>query len=100
MSFPSEKELERVRKKLKKSQGFLMLSPDADELQRFRFRICQALLKYAQQNKLNSLEMARFLEITKADMSRIFNHRITRFSTDKLIKLYAKAHPEYRLSAA
>ena len=48
MSFPKEKRLSRIRKDLEKVEGFLMLDPDADELARFRFRICQDLLKYAQ----------------------------------------------------
>lgn len=100
MGFPNEKELKRIRAKLKNTQGFLMLSPGADELATFRFNICQELLKYAQKHDLTAVEMAKFLEITKADMSRIFNHRITRFSTDKLIRLYSKINPGYRLKVA
>lgn len=100
MGFPNENELKRIRAKLKKSQGFLMLSPNADELAKFRFYICQELLKYSQKHNLTAVEMAKFLEITKADMSRIFNHRITRFSTDKLVRLYSKINPGYRLKVA
>jgi len=100
MAFPTEKELKKVRKKLGKSSGFLMLDPEADGLAKFRFKICQELLKYAQKNNLNTVQMAKFLGVTKADMSRIFNHRITRFSTDKLIRIYAKVNPEYELKVA
>lgn len=100
MGFPSEKELKRIRAKLKKAPGFLMLPPNADELAKFRFHICQELLKYSQKNELTAVEMAKFLDIPKADMSRIFNHRITRFSSDKLIKLYSKINPSYRLKVA
>ncbi|MCM0606979.1 MAG: XRE family transcriptional regulator [Xanthomonadaceae bacterium] len=100
MGFPSKKELSKIRAKLSKKPGFLMLSPDADELARFRFQICQDLLKYSQQHELSAVAMAKFLGITKADMSRIFNHRITRFSTDKLIRLYSKINPDYRLKVA
>ena len=100
MGFPNEKELKRVRTKLKRNQGFLMLSPSAYELAKFRFNICQELLKYAHEHDLTAVEMAKFLEITKADMSRIFNHRITRFSTDKLVRLYSKINPDYRLKVA
>ena len=97
MGFPNKAKLEKMRKKLEKADGFLMLSPDASELDRFRFKICQDLLKYARKNKLKDIEMAEHLEITKADMSRIFNHRINKFSTDKLLKLYAKIRPDYKL---
>jgi hypothetical protein len=31
MGFPTERELKRIRAKLNKSQGFLMLSPNADQ---------------------------------------------------------------------
>ena len=100
MPFPSEKELRQVRKKLGKAKGLLMLGPNADELAKFRIRICQDLLKHAQENDMTAAQMAHFLGITKADMSRIFNHRIDRFSTDKLIRLYAKTNPDYRLKVA
>jgi predicted XRE-type DNA-binding protein len=100
MPFPDEKDLRRVRKKLAKAKGFLMLSPDADELSRFRFRICQELLRYTRENKMTAVSMAAFLGITKADMSRIFNHRIEKFSTDRLIRLYAKINPDYKLKVA
>ncbi len=56
MAFPTEKELKKVRKKLGKSPGFLMLDPEADGLAKFRFKICQELLKYAQKNNLNTVQ--------------------------------------------
>lgn len=77
-----------------------MLDPDADELAKFRFEICQELLKHSQKSDFNTVQMAKLLAITKADMSRIFNHRIGRFSTDKLIRLYAKINPDYTLEVA
>ncbi len=100
MGFPSEKDLKKIRKKVSRAQGFLMLDPDADELAKFRFEICQALLRHARENQLTAGQMAKLLAIPKADMSRIFNHRIDRFSTDKLIRLYAKIKPNYRLEVA
>lgn len=100
MRFPSEKELKKVRAKLKRSKGFLALSPQADQLAKIRFKICQELLKYAQRENLNTVQMAQFLGITKADMSRIFNHRIERFSTDKLVRLFSKIKPNFQLKVA
>ncbi len=98
MAFPNKKELDKVRKKLEKVDGFKMLDPDASELDRFRFDICQEILKYSLSNNLNTTEMAEFLGITKADMSRIFNHRIDKFSTDKLIRLLEVVKPKYKLA--
>ncbi len=100
MSFPNSNELKKIRNKLEKRDGFKMLDPDASELDKFRFQICQDLLKYAKTNNLNATQMAKVLKITKADMSRIFNHRISKFSTDKLIHLYAVVYPEYKLKVS
>ena len=100
MSFPDKKKIEKMRKKLDKADGFLMLDKNATELDRLRFKICQELLKYSQKNNYRGGEMADFLEITKADMSRIFNHRIDKFSTDKLIDIYTKIKPEYKLKVS
>jgi len=100
MSFPDKKKLDKMRKKLEGVDGFLVLDANASELERFRFKICQALLKYSQKNEHNSSEMAKLLGITKADMSRIFNHRVEKFSTDKLIKLYGIIKPEYKLKVS
>ena len=100
MGFPSEKKLKKIRAKLEKADGFLMLEPNADELAKFRFKICQELLKYAKKEDYSDKEMAEYLEITKADMSRIFNHRIDKFSTDKLIHLYSIINPDYKLKVS
>jgi predicted XRE-type DNA-binding protein len=100
MSFPSKKKLDKIKEKLKNKEGFQMLSPDADELAKLRFRVCQDLLKYAKKNKLTATEMADILSIPGSDMSRIFNHNIERFSTDKLLKLYAIAYPDYKLKVS
>lgn len=74
-----------------------MLAPDADELARFRFKICQELLKYAHRQNVSAAELAKSLAISKAEMMRIFNHRIARMSTDKLIRLVTKIYPHLRL---
>ena len=100
MTFPDEKKLAKMRKKLEKVDGFLIIDEDASELDRFRFKICQELLKYSHHQGFTGAEMADFLGLTKADMSRIFNHRIDKFSTDKLIHLYAKIKSEYKLKVS
>ena len=58
------------------------------------------ILKYARKNKITAQEMAEKLGIPGSDMSRIFNHNIERFSTDKLLKLYAIVYPDYKLKVS
>jgi len=100
MTFPSEKALKKVRKKLENKKGFQMLDPEADELAKLRFRICQDLLKYAKKHELGTVELGEELGISKSDVSRIFNHRIERFSTDRLLRLYAIVFPDFKLKVS
>jgi len=67
---------------------------------KLRFRIRQDLLKYAQKQQLTTNEMADELGVPDSDVSRVFNDNIERFSTDKLLKLYAIIFPDYRLKVS
>jgi hypothetical protein len=74
VTFPDERSFSKMRDKLEATEGILMLDDEASELERFRFKICQELLKYSYAQGYKDNEMVDFLELTKADMSRIFNH--------------------------
>ena len=97
MKFPSEKELSKIRKKLSKSEGSLILSKTATPLEKFRYEICRQFVIYQRENNLKSKELAEILEIDDSIMSKILHYRNERFSTDKLIHLLAKIYPKHHL---
>ena len=100
MRFPSEKELIRIKKKLKNENGTLLLKADPTPLERFRWDICQLFIKYLRKNELTQKELAGLLGIDAPKMSKILHHRIDEFSTDRLIELYAKINPELKLKVS
>lgn len=100
MGFPSESELKRVRKKLAKAEGTLMLSPNATPLEKFRWDICQKFVVYKQKHKLSLEEMADLLGTDKAKVSKILRHRIESFSTDRLVTLLQIIYPKTELRVA
>ena len=95
MTFPSKKELERIRKEAEKWEGSLIPGPDASPLEKFRYQICQALLKHKMTHNLKNVEMARTLNVPEADLSRIFRYRIDGISTDRLLGLLEKINPQH-----
>jgi hypothetical protein len=97
MAFPSKKELEKIRKESEKWEGSLALKPNATSLERFRYQICQALLGYKQDHEMSNVEMAKLLKMPEADLSRIFHHRITGISTDRLLGLLEKISPNHKI---
>lgn len=97
MSFPSRKQLDKVRPKLEKAQGTLMLAPDATPLEKFRWDICQKFIQYKIEHEMSQDEMAELLGVDKAKISKILHHRTDEFSTDRLLKLYQELNPKLKL---
>ena len=97
MGFPSKEKLKKMRNKLEKSKGTLMLSPDATPLERFRWELCQKFLQYKNEHELSQDQLAEELDVDKAKVSKILHHRIKEFSTDRLISLYQRLNPEIKL---
>jgi predicted XRE-type DNA-binding protein len=97
MKMPSEKNLEKMRKKLAKTQGTLMPPANPTPLEKLRWDICQEIVKYALRNDLKSIDLAEKLGVHESEVSRILRHRIDRFSTDKLAALLQILKPHYKI---
>ncbi len=97
MGFPSKKQLEKVRTKLDKAEGTLMLAPDATPLERLRWDICQKFVQYKAEHHMTQEELAENLGVDKAKVSKILHHRIDEFTTDRLIKLYQGLNPRLKI---
>lgn len=97
MGFPDKKTLTKMRAKLEKVEGTLMISPDASPLEKLRWDLCQKFVQYMQQQGISQSEMAEILGVDKAKVSKILHHRIDEFSTDRLITLYQQLNPEIKI---
>jgi predicted XRE-type DNA-binding protein len=97
MGFPSKKQLDRIRPKLKKIEGTQMLSPEATPLEKLRWDVCQKFVRYKIEHDATLEEMANTVGVDKAKISKILHHRIDEFSTDRLIKLYQELNPDLKI---
>lgn len=100
MAFPSKEKINKALKKLEKVDGALALAPNASALEKFRYELCQKFVKYVLKHKCTQKELAETLGIDEAKVSKILNHRIDEFSTDRLIALYEKINPEVKLAVS
>ena len=96
MAFPDEKTLKRMRAKLDKVGGTLMISPNATPLQKLRWDLCQKFVRYTREHDLTQDQLAELLGVDKAKVSKILHHRIDEFSTDRLITLYQQLTPDIK----
>jgi len=85
MGYPSKSKLKAIDEKLKKVEGTLMVGPSSTPTEKFRWDLCQTLVKFMVQKGLSQVEFAKLLGVDQSRVSEIVNHRIDKVSTDKLI---------------
>ncbi len=93
----SSAKIREISKKLENFQGTKAISKNASPLEKFRFDLQQKFVIYKLKNKCTQKEMANKLEVDEAKISKILNHRLDEFSTDRLITLYQKIDPNLKL---
>ncbi|MCM0604604.1 MAG: XRE family transcriptional regulator [Xanthomonadaceae bacterium] len=97
MAFPKESELNKIRKKLEKAEGTLMMPENPTTLEKFRWDLCQKFVKYKHDHDLTLEQMGKIMGIDKGKVSKILRHRIEDFSTDRLIVYLEALYPETKL---
>jgi predicted XRE-type DNA-binding protein len=92
--YPSTKEIREVLKRLKDVEGTLMVGPSSSPAEKFRWDLCQTLVRYMFDKNLSQVEFAKLLGIDQSRVSEIVHHRIDKVSTDKLITYNEKINPK------
>ena len=100
MRYPSKKKLEEMDKKLSKVEGTLMVGASSTSAERFRWDLCQALVRFMVAKDLSQVGFAKLLGVDQARISEIVNHRIDKVSTDKLIAYNEKINPKVEFKIA
>jgi predicted XRE-type DNA-binding protein len=100
MRYPSKDKLREMDKKLKNVEGTLMVGPSSSPSDRFRWELCQNLVRHMMETKLSQVEFATLLGIDQARVSEIVNHRIDKVSTDKLISYNEVINPKVQFKIA
>lgn len=98
--WPNKEDLDRILPELEKASGSLHLNKNAGPLERFRWELCQRVVKYKVEHGLKQKELASLLGIDEAQMSRILRHRIESVSTDKLANFVLKLEPHLKLKVS
>ena len=100
MRYPSRKKLQEIDKKLKVVDGTLMVGPSSSPSEKFRWELCQSLVRYMVEKGLSQVAFAKLLGIDQSRVSEIVNHRIDKVSTDKLIAYNEKVNPKVEFNIA
>ncbi len=100
MSFPSKKELERVKKKLKNVDPTPVLSSSASIADQLKFALCKEFVVYLRTHKMTQLELAHELGVDPARISEIVKYKINLFTADRLLELLEQLNPKIKVTVA
>src|SRR6185436_8788932 len=91
--FPNEAEIERVTKHFSDpncKEINIGLTPNASELDRAKYDICQSISRYKRVNKLTPNELAKKIRISKEKTDDILFGRISNFNFEELVSYAEK----------
>lgn len=100
MAYPSQKELNRVRKLLENMEGMTVLGNSGTKVERFKYSICQKFVGFFNKSGMSQKEFAILLSIDEALVSKLLNCKIEVFTSDRLLKLLEIIYPDYEITLA
>ena len=71
MTFPSEKELEKIREKLDKADPSYLLPENATKAEKLKYELCKKFVVYIRKNKVTQVELSKRLNIDPARLNEI-----------------------------
>ncbi len=98
--FPTEIELNAIRKQMSKIKGSRGLPPDATALDRGKYEVCERLLAYMKKKRMTQRELAKALDTSETRVSEIVHYRIDKFTLDRLVAFLQTVHPMVTLHVA
>ena len=100
MKYPSKKKLKEMDEKLSKLEGTLMVGPSSSSSDKFRWELCQSIVRFMNEKDMSQVELAVLLGIDQARVSEVVNHRVDKVSTDKLISYNEALNPQIQFQIA
>jgi len=95
--FPSEENLEQVRKTLDHGPASRLLPKDASTVDRVKYGICEKFVIYKNTKNVTQRALAESVGVDEALMSKILHYNIDEFTTDRLLKYLSKLYPDVKV---
>ncbi|CAG8639606.1 2980_t:CDS:1 [Ambispora gerdemannii] len=100
-SFPPEKEMQKVIKRFSDpnyNRVNIGLTPNASELDKAKYDICQSISRYKRVSNLTPSELAKKLKISKERTDDILFGRISNFDFEELVSYTEKLNGHLKIN--
>ena len=100
MTFRNEKELKKIREKLKKVEPSRLLPRNASKADKLKYALCQKFVVCLLEHDISQAELARNLNMDTARLNEIVKYKIDLFTVDKLIEFTQRLDPNLEINVA
>ncbi len=100
MTFPSEAELKKVRKKLEKAEPSRGLPKNASKADRVKYKLCQKFVLYLMEKNMTQAALAKKLKVNASRVNEIVKYRIDLYTIDKLMELAERIDLDFDVKVA
>lgn len=100
MSFPTSKELKKIRKELKNVEPTVIIGPSASAVDQLKFAICKELIIYLRTHNLSQQDLAAELSVDPARISEIVKYKIDLYTVDRLLDFLEHLNPKVKVTVA
>ncbi len=100
-SFPPEEEIKKLLKRVEQPnyrRVNIGLHPNATPAEKAKYKLCKDILRYKQENKLTTEDMAQKLELNIPKTEYILFSHIDKFHLDELINYADSLHLPFKLT--
>jgi predicted XRE-type DNA-binding protein len=100
MPLPSNKELNRAKKKLAKVEPTRGLPVNASKTDQLKYELCKQFVMYLRKHEMTQKELAEQLDMEPARLNEIVKYRIELFAVDRLLDYLEELKPDIRVTVA
>lgn len=100
MAFPTEQELKKIRKVLRKAKPTMIPSETPSEAEKIKYTLCQKFIEYIIKHRVSQIDLAKKLNIDPARINDIVKYRVHLFTIDKLLEYTLRLDPKTSIKIA
>lgn len=100
INWPREETLKRMDKKLVRAKGSRLLHPQADQLDRIKYALCEAVVRYCIQHEMSQRELAKLLDVSESRVSEMVHYHLEKLTIDRLVKHLSKLNQNIKVQVA
>tara|TARA_Y100000296_G_C5131578_1_gene235848 strand:- start:36 stop:344 length:309 start_codon:yes stop_codon:yes gene_type:complete len=94
MTFPNAEKIQKILKDIENKEPTLVIDYEtASKSDILKYKLCQEFIRVIKEENITQVQLAKKLGVDKAIVNKIVHHKISHFTSDRLMDLFASIRP-------